>query len=312
MNIQLKVNDKLYSGWQDVGIQKSMLNIADSFRMKIMKGLDVEITNNDLIEILVEGKVFFTGYMDNYSIRIGDTIQPLELLGRSKAMDLVDCNILDNKQYSNLNIVQIITDLVSPFEINVTSDLSLNILETFDTKIGETYFDAINRLCKQTNTLPISTKNGNIKIIKNQEVESSIILTDADFKDIYFTQNYVNRFSTYTYKKESILEDVSNANEKDLNISRFRPFVAVNTEDKTNIDLANWKMNLDKARSLTLSGTILGWDLEINQLVKIDTSLIKNTFLIMDIEYVKGNEGTTSNIILVDKDLFKYDTQDGK
>lgn len=312
MNIQLKVNDKLYSGWQDVGIQKSMLNIADSFRMKIMKGLDVEITNNDLIEILVEGKVFFTGYMDNYSIRIGDTIQPLELLGRSKAMDLVDCNILDNKQYSNLNIVQIITDLVSPFEINVTSDLSLNILETFDTKIGETYFDAINRLCKQTNTLPISTKDGNIKIIKNQEVESSIILTDADFKDIYFTQNYVNRFSTYTYKKESILEDVSNANEKDLNISRFRPFVAVNTEDKTNIDLANWKMNLDKARSLTLSGTILGWDLEINQLVKIDTSLIKNTFLIMDIEYVKGNEGTTSNIILVDKDLFKYDTQDGK
>ena len=151
--IELKVNNNIYQGFESVRVNKSMQSIAHTFYMEIFKGDEVKITNNDLLQILVNDKVFLTGYLDDYEIDISDTKKPLSISGRSKAMDLVDCNIENNKQYKNINIVQIITDLISPFDITVSSSLSLEKIENFYTKTGETYFDAINRLCKQTNKI---------------------------------------------------------------------------------------------------------------------------------------------------------------
>jgi len=304
MDIKLKIKNKLYKGIEDISIDKSMQSIANSFSMNIFKGDTVDISNNDLIQILKDDEVFFTGYMDNYNLSIADTKKPLLIAGRSKAMDLVDCNIFENKQYNNRTPLQIVKDLISPFDITVSSSLSLDPLTTFNTKIGETYFTAINRLCKQTNILPISTKNGNIELVKNQKTTSSIILTDTDFVDLKYIQSYPNRYSSYTYKKETAAENVEDGVVEDTDIERFRPFVAANDEDKTNTDLANWKKNNDIANSISLTGVVTNWDLEINTIVKIETSLVQNSFLIKDINYSKSNSGTVSNITFVNKDLF--------
>jgi len=303
--IQLKVKNNLYQGWESVRIKKSMQSIAHTFSMEIFKGDQVQITNNDLLEILVNGKIFFTGYLDSYNLDISSTKKPLQISGRSRAMDLVDCNIEDNKQYNNINILQIIADLIAPFDIKVSTSLSLSVIEKFNTKTGETYFNAINRLCKQTNTLPISDNLGNIVIIKNANNISSNTLKDEDFKSLKLQKRYSNRFKKYTYKKETAIIQAVDGIVQDVEVERFRPFVGNNNEDKTNIDMANWKKSNDISKSISLSGSVLGWNEEINTIKKLDTELVKESYLIKDIEYIKNNNGTISDITFVDKNLFK-------
>ena len=304
MKLELKVDNRKYSGWENVSINKSMQSIAHNFSMNIFNADDISIQDDDLIQILIDDKVFFTGYLDDMVIGISDTKKPLSISGRSKTGDLIDCNISDNKQYNKQNIKQIISDLVKPFNINVSSNLTLEPLEIFNTKVGETYFDAINRLCKQTNTLPISDNFGNIEIVKNQQNKSSIVLKDGDFKELNYPKKLSKRFSKYTYKKEGIATDVTDGRITDDTVLRFKPFVGVNTEDKDNQDLAKWQLNHNKVSEISLTAVVKGWDLEINTIVKLETEIVNNSFLIKDISYSKSDSGTISNVTFVSKDSY--------
>lgn len=305
MTLELQIENYRYAGWENVVINKSMDSIVDNFAMSIKDSTEIGLTEDSNVKVIKDGKVFLSGFFDNITVNVGDTKQPMELSGRSRPCDLVDCNIEENKQYNNQNIVQIMEDLVSPFNIKVSSSLELEPLELFKTKVGETYFDAINRLCKQTNTLPISTVNGDIEIIKNAMKMSSKILRDGDFKELSFPRVLKERFSKYTYRKESADEDITDGFIEDENVTRFRPFVAVNTEDKTNLDMAEWKKNYNNAREISLEAKVYdGWDLEINTLVKIETSFVENIFLIKELTHNKGDNGTYTDIVFVDRNLY--------
>ena len=78
----------------------------------------------------------------------------------------------------------------------------------------------------------------------------------------------------------------------------------VNTEDKSNKDLAEWKKNNSLARSISIDGKFESWDFDINTIYNIDTKKAKGQFLIKDIQYSKDNSGTISKVNFVDKDLF--------
>lgn len=303
MEIALKTNGTTYKGWENISIAKSMQSIAFTFTMDIKRSEGINIDNNSLITILKDNKPFLVGYVDNIDIDIEDTERPMKIAGRSKAMDLIDCNILENRQYSNLNAVQIINDFIKDFNITVTANIKLEPLSTFNTEVGETYFNAINRLCKQLNLLPISTNDGNIELVKNKNIQNGTIL--KKFKSLKFTRNFTSRFNSYTFKQETAVKDISDGIIKDGEVKRHRPFVGVNTEDKTNYDMANWKKNNDISNSILLEGTITGWDLEINTIAKIEREPVNGYFLVNDIIYSKGDNGTISKVKFVDRNLFK-------
>ncbi len=304
MKLQLKVGNKKYSGWENIVIVKSMDSMAHNFAMDICKSTGIDIKDDDIVQILKDDEVFLTGYIDGITIRISDTKQPMQITGRSKTADLIDCNIEVNKQYNKQNIKQIISDLIKPFNISVSSSLALKPLEIFNTKVGETYFDAINRLCKQTNTLPVSDNFGNIEIIKNQKIKISRVMKDGDFKEVNYPKKLDKRFSSYTYKKEDIDTDVTDGVVKDDTVKRYRPFVEVNTDDKDNADLAKWEKNKNKAEEANITAIIKDWDIEINTIIKLETSVVNNSFLVKDIIYTKNENGTVCDLTLIDKDLF--------
>ena len=304
MKIQLIANGKKYQGWQNITINRSMLSIADTFSMSIYNGDEIDINGGDSIQIFKDGVPFLTGYVDTYKLSIADSKRPLQISGRSKSCDLVDCNIVENKQYINSTPLQIIEDLINVFDLTVSSSLTLDTIELFETKNNETFFNAINRLCKQTNTLPISDEYGNITITKNENNTSDIVLKDEDLLTLDFSQDYSNRYSSYTYRKEAIVTDVTDFTSEDEDITRYRPFVDTNSEDRTNEDLANWKNNNSKAKSLNLSCSLNSWDYDINTIISFDTEIVKGSFLIKDISYSKGDSGTISRLTLVDKGLF--------
>lgn len=302
--IELKVNNKKYAGWENVRIDKDMTSICDKFEMEIFNGMGLSVAEGDFVQILKDDAVFFTGYVDTYDIDIGDKKNPLKLTGRSKTCDLVDCNIENFNQYSSQNQFQIISDIIKDFNIKISYDIELEVVETFETKIGETFFEAINRLCKQTNILPVSDRNGNLVLTKNTNKSTGRSLKDKDLKSIKFTADITKVFSKYTYKKEDIYDDQTDGSVTDKTVKRYRPFVDENTHDKPNIELAKWKMNNSIANAIQLEISIDNWDYDINTIIQIDSQVVKNSYLIKTISYKKGNNGTMSTLALVGKDLF--------
>lgn len=302
MVIALKINGVVYGGWENITIKKSMQSLTHEFEIEFKRG-DVSIDNNSIISILKDGKNFLVGYIDDIDIDIADIEKPMKVAGRSKAMDLIDCNILVNQQYANLNAIQIIKDMIKEFSIKVNTNLSLEPLTNFNTEVGETYFNAINRLCKQLNILPLSDNNGDIRLIKNENNVQKIPL--KEFLSLKFRTNFQNRFSEYTYKKETAIVDVTDGKINDESVKRYRPFVGINTEDKTNYDMANWKKNNDISNSIFLDGVVLGWDYDLNTIFKIETDIVNGFYLVNSIVFSKSDNGTLANIKFVDKDLFK-------
>lgn len=302
--IQLKINRNLYSGWEGVSITKDMLAIADTFFLSIDNGLMLQAQAGSKIEILKDNEVFLSGFIDVFSISIAGNKSPLSLNGRSKSGDLIDCKIENFSQYMNITALQIAQDIVKDFDIKISSSLTLEPIMIFDTNVGETFFNAITRLCKQNNLLPVSLKNGNIQLVKNANKSNVKILKKQDLKSLSYTSDLTGQFSKYIYKKENSMFEISDGTTLNPYIDRYRPFVDLNTEDKTNIELAQWKKNNANANGTQVSIVVNNWDFEPNTLVSIDTDIVKDTFLIKSVTYTKDNNGTNSQLILIDKGLF--------
>lgn len=304
MKIELVSGGKRYQGWENITITKSILSIADTFTMQINKSDAIAIDYNDKIQIYKDGNLFLTGYIDEINESISDKISPLSIVGRSKAGDLIDCNIEDVKQYNNQSLIKIIKDLIKDFDVKVSTNIENITVEKFDAQIGETFFSAINRLCKQTNTFPVSTPSGDILITKNTQSLFQNTIKDSQLKSITYPRKLNEIYSKYVYKKEGIITDVTDATEKEDVLTRYRPFVELNNQDKTNEDMAKWKKTNAKANAISLNITLVEWEIEPNKIVKINSKIVKNDFLVKSATYTKGNDGTISQYELISKDLY--------
>lgn len=301
--VSFKVNNKIYKGFEKMTISKSIDNISHTFTAEMYNGKNLAINGNDSIEILLDGEIFFSGYIEDYDLKISDTKSPLSIAGRSRTCDLVDCMIETNKLYNQQDAKQIIEDMVKPFGITVSTELALEPILQFKTKVAETFFNAINRLCKENNILPICKSDGNIILSKNNNEQHSKVLKEGDLKSIDFKQKFTSRYSSYTYKKEGSYFDVTDGKIEDAEIKRYRPFVEVNTDDKQNLDMCKFQMNKHKADSMSLSIALANWDIDINKIVKIETEDINNSFLVKSASYHIG-DGLYSELELIDKDLY--------
>ena len=302
--IEIVINDAIYKGIENISINKDILNICNSFNISIESKEALNIKAGDKIIILENKKTFFVGYIDTYNIQITSNKSPLIISGRSLANDLVDSNITEFKQYTQLTPLSIIQDIIKDFNISVSTNLILDKLD-FNINIGDTYFNAINKICKQYNILVISNKNGNIELVKNTKKQNNVILKDKDLLSINYSNDLSKQFSEYTYLKETTTKDVKNGTVKNDKISRHRPFVKINNQNKNNLDLAKWEKQNKEANSEKLTITLLNWDFDINTILQIDTQIIKNSYLIKSIDYsYSSTGGKISKLELINKELY--------
>ena len=302
--IEIVINDAIYSGIENISINKDILKICNSFNISIESQEALNIKAGDKITILENKKTFFVGYIDTYNIQITNNKSPLSVSGRSLAGDLVDCNITQFKQYTQLEPLSIIQDIIKDFSISVSTSLTLNKLD-LNINTGDTYFNVINKVCKQYNILVISNKNGNIELVRNAKKQNNIILKDKDLLSINYSNDVSKQFKTYTYLKEEINKDVKDGTVENSKILRHRPFLKINNQSKTNLDLSKWEKQNREANSEKLTISVLNWDFEMNTILEIDTPIIKNAYLIKSINYsYSSTGGKISKLELINKELY--------
>ncbi len=301
-DFKLKIAGVYYKGWQNVNIKKDITSLVDSFSTTILD--DISIAGDDKIEIYQNDVLVLTGYVDNIQKGISDKRQPLQINGRSLASDLIDCNIAETKQFIKNTPKEIINKIMSPYGLKADTDIELETIAKFNTKIGDTVFDTINRICKQTNILPISTPAGGLKLIRNTGAKGKRTYKNDDFKNIQAPIDFKKRYSEYRVVKENAKNDDKSFVLKDDRVKRYKPLLVVNTEDKTNKELAKWHLNKNKADEMKLTAVVVGWELQIGTIIDIDTDVVKGSFLIKEATYTKDNNGTQTSISLVSKELF--------
>jgi len=333
----LKINNYEYSGFEDISIFKSMNTISGQYGLSIMnffKGgtMIKDIKMDYAVKLEIDGTPVINGWIDKMPIRYGKDYDRMDIFGRDKTCDLIDCSFdFTPNEWKKQTVYNLIKNLCKPFSIDVTLDSSVttqgNIqVESFKANEGETVFEQIAELCRDYAIIPLCLNDGKVTLTKATTDKFTVdgITTSINAKSGYLDQSNVNRYSTYKVKGYGIGNDNKTLADyiscsgsfSDSTISRVRPLV-IFADTATNtgqcINRAKWEARLRAGLSRRQEYEVQGWTQssgqlwEINKLVKVDDSFTgyKATMLISDINYIySAGTGEISRITVVDKDTY--------
>ncbi len=358
-NIQLIVNGKYYEAWKTVSVTHSIENLAGSFSLEIANMIEpYEILAGDECVLKVGNDTLITGYIDSKTLRLDANSSAINIQGRDKSGDLVDCSVKP-KQWQNLSFEAVAIDILKLFNVllytqldsdntgylkriasknKVIKKLALNGGGKFNKKStgngSETAHATLNNICKSQGCLLISDRIGNLIVtrggLNGQSYDGLVVGINVLSLDI--SDDFTNLFSEITVKGQSsgATQDINTQNEyssDDLinrikpnatvvsksttgKINRYRPLI-INAEEQANqkdcLKRAQWETGNRQANARKINCKVQGWrqsngDLwEINTIttLKSDYTDINNQWLISEITFNIGAEGTTCDLTLI-------------
>jgi len=330
--VSLLVESSKLIGWKTISISRSMDTLCSSFdfsMVDVWEGDPVELVPNLPCSVSIDDTKMVTGYIDSVKIRTGRDSHIIQVHGRDKTADLVDCSAANIPgSWKNVDVIRFFSDLIRPFGLAVTSNTSLGEkIKDYTLASGEAPFEAIQKICKDRAFVALSDSEGDLYITNSGNLTATdkliygqnIISADVEY-------DFVNRYSLYKVKGQKSGSGDSWGNSTteiygeatDDAIDRYRPLVITADGQITN-SLANkrasWEAQTRAGRSGKLSVTIPTWrqsngDLwDVNLLVSCDLPPFRITpdqkLLINEIEYKQDDSaGTTCTMKLIRSDAY--------
>lgn len=326
---RLKIDSVFYDGWKAFSISESIETVASSFRLSVTdnwNNLSWPIKDGDLCEVFLGDEKLLTGYIDSVEASVSSSERTIEVSGRSKASDLVDCSADGKSAYTGLKLEALTEKLISPFGLTVTLDEGVTtgaVIQNVGVSIGDTPFEILDKRVRQKGLLLLSGTDGNILISKpgNEYADSGLTLGE-NILSCSASFDSKDRFSVYKIKAQNNfeMEGLSGfqvlGRASDSNVKRFRPLVmsAANAmgalEAKTQ---AEFEAITRAARARKISVSAQGffqrsgklW--KKNQVVKLNAPAIgveNDELLISDITYTLDENGSVTTFGLMRKDAF--------
>lgn len=335
--VTMFVDGKVYEGWEDMKVTRELNAAASDFNLSLVDKWRADkepwrISVGQKCHLHAGKKSIVTGYIDSMDVSVAADARSVQIAGRSKTADLVDCSVEGPNTYANLNVFELAKTLCKPFGISVvTSGSAGAAFASITVQQGETVFTLIDRLARQRNLLmypsvegsliigPVGTRRAVTEIRQGVNVLSG----RAKFDN-------TNRFSKYVAKGQD-LAFLGGAEQSaspqgtafDNGVSRYRPLVimAENTVDGGSSDSrASYEAELRAAQSLSVDVQVQGWfqangDLwDVNMLAFVDVGFlgVRREMLIKKVEFNKGSGGTTTTLTFIRKDAFGFKKQIAK
>lgn len=330
--LELLVGARAYAGWKSISVQRSMEQCAGSFRLGVSERWNVlepvqEVRAGQTCELQIDGETVITGYVDQVEMNIGYEDHAVELTGRDKTADLVDCSAIRKAgQWRGQHIEQITTELAKPFGVSVSAQVDTGKpLTSFALQEGETVFDAMARAARIRGLLLVTDGRGGLVITRagTERIATPLVL-GSNLLKASVKVDMRDRHSEYLLKGQAPGSDFFNAaaaahvfaRAKDPGVGRYRPLII--TADSPDIaatlaQRASWEANVRMAKSLAVEVTVQGWRHAdglwmTNRLVHVDAQALHlaDDLLIASVEYSLSEEGgTTTKMALTRADAFK-------
>lgn len=330
--VTLLINSTQYSGWKTVSIDTSIETLSGTFNLNLTsrtgQNIPVNIKPMDECSVAIDGNVLITGYVDIVNLAIDATTHTIQIVGRDKTSDLIDCSVINGTgQYKNLKLEQIVTRICEPFGISVTTDVTTgDPFVTFNIEQGSTAIEAIQKLCNARQCLAMSDGQGGVLITRAGNAQTGTPLIEGiNIKSGTANYDYSQRFSQYVVKGQVQGLDTLDVNSISGNMAsaidpgviRYRPFVVVADGQANRSDCqkrAAWEYSTRKGRSRRFSISTNGWLEALNQkelwrinrivFVQSNALAVYDKLLIVGINYSLDESGETTTLSLTSADAY--------
>ena len=316
--VSLLVNGSRYEGWLSVSIGHGIDQLAGSYSLEITdkwagqtSGWAIQAGDSCVVKIGEDTVI--TGYVDVVDSTLDKESHSINVQGRDKTGDLVDCAVID-REYSGQNFEFIAVDVCKPFGIYVNTQLQStengysgkiekkeattggSKIPRQSTETGDTCHEFLKKIAGIQAVLLISDRQGGLLITRSGLAgrATDSLIEGENIKRIQFVNDFSNMFSNITVKgqahraktthgqtldaKESALAkgDVSRAKSNGA-VGRYRPLVmqADQQADAARCQrVAEWEASTREAKSRAVHVTVQGWRQSDGLLWRVNTTTI--------------------------------------
>ena len=327
----LLVDGIRHSGWQSVSINRSIETVAGTFSLALTERWPGQETARPVMpgrpcQVLIGSDKIITGYVDDANPQYDKSSHAVQIAGRCKTGDAVDCSaVYKSGQWRNVKLETIAQNLLAPFGIGVKVEANTGkAFSSHNIEEGESAFECIERAARQRAVLLVSDAEGNLVITTARTKQTGITLIEG--KNILSAEaalSWKDRYSKITVKGQAKPSDGDFGERAtrgrgaatDEEIDRYRPLIMI-AEDAGNgatlSQRAVWERNTRRGKGNRATITVAGWRIDgqlwqPNMLVSVTSPrlYLDNTpILIAGCQYQLSRSGTTTVLSLAPPEAF--------
>lgn len=271
--IVLEADGRQFADWLSAEFSFSLDDGASSFQMSVSERWqgtffriweEWKIQAGTQIKVYIHGKLALTGNVDTHESTASAEDHTVSIGGRAKTGDMVDSSIIHDGGYrwESQPIQGIAEEIAKPFGIQVTSDVDLPTIRTFQVEAGAKAWEVLRQLSERSGALIVPQPEGGVRF--ERASEEVLPFTLHCHQNITVRNDYSGRHSHWVgsgqrhgYDGEGIEAAQINAEVEDTAIKRYRPITVMAEGENDGItvkQIAEWR----KARSVgdSLSATV--------------------------------------------------------
>ncbi|MCB2199646.1 hypothetical protein KQI63_09590 [bacterium] len=322
----IKADGREVVGWESLLVRHAVGDIAGSFQAvfpvhtELMAGI-----RSALITIEASGSVVLRGYMDVLQPSRGSQGRRLMITGRSRTGDLVDCTA-DPKQYRDIRLVDLVSALCDPFEIDVVLDSGVDqgaVLGEFTLQAAETAWEALERACRRRMVMPFYDEEGDRILLTKPGASGRAagLQEGVNLSSLGLVVDNRNRYSDYRIVGYTVNDDGEavphEGRARDAGCPRNRPktLIVSGYSEQYLTERAAWEATVRAARAVGVSVTLPGnqqpdgtvWPLNGEAPLNAPSLGIQSALLIAERTLqVTEDRGTVTSLTLRRKDMFLF------
>lgn len=321
------------SGWQEVEVITGIEILPSVFSIAMTdktaeSSPKVVFKPGDPCTVALGGDTVITGYIDRIIPMMAGDTHGIQVLGRSKSQDAVDCSAEWKGGQIQGTLLQIATKLLAPYGITVKADEDTGPpIPQFNLTIGESAFAIIERIARFRGFLVFDMPDGNVRLARaGKDKMGSGFKQGENIQRAQATYSMDGRFSEVQAFIQAVdtlkaLGDGGNllASAKDPGVLRRRLRTIISEGGALGNDVAikraKWEVARRAGRSAQIAVTGDSWRDDggklwtPNAIVPIEAPALKlpatTDWLIGQVAFRRNmRDGTTADCLCMPKDAF--------
>lgn len=336
-DVEILVNGMSYRGWESVAVTRAIDAASGAFTLTVTETWSDNqdqpwpIFPGDSCEVRIDGEAVIVGYVDMFSPSFDAGQHTINIQGRDKTADLIDCSAVHSPdEWRNFTVLDLARTLAEPFGISVKADVGVgDAFSVVKLQQGETALEAIDRHCKLRKLLAMPDGKGGLLITRTGHARATVqLIQGQNIKSASGRIDFSQRYSDYTVKAQAAYSAETDGegeahivgSVRDSGVKRYRPLLVVaegGGTTQTAKDRAVWECNTRIGKAASVSIDVQGWrqgqNLSLwrpNQIVTVDSSWLRlhGDMLIRQVTYKRDNSsGTVATLELVSPQSFEVE-----
>jgi len=342
MSLSIVLAGDEYKDFKSAHVERNIETACSFFEFvaTVSENKLMPIHESDSVKILADGELILTGWVDSYTINYDHNSHTVNIKGRSRTQDLVDCSAPSVKEYEKIGFYALVEDVCKKFGIAVINNIADPIdpfLDIESSELGQTAFSFLEPFAKRRQVLLTDDEYGRLVITRGAKEKSGLQLKNilngkdnniksgarkTDVSSLYsqygaLMQDYPLDLTDFTTIAE-LLEDSGAATDFEIRPARKLEFYTEEETEAFNLtDRANWEKSIRRARAFTYSCTVQGhtykdelWKTNILYKVFDDFTQVHTELLCKRITYnYSVHEGSTTTLYFTFKTAYTLEAE---